>query len=116
MANATRYADRGTTIRIEIASPIGGEVQLVVVDQGTTIDPEHLPRLFDRFFRGDRARSGAHQNHGLGLSIVATIARMHGGRPFARSAGGVTSIGMTLSRASGLAAEASDRTTGSSRS
>lgn len=96
VANATRYAERGTTVRIEIGEAQGGEVTLTTVDQGVMIGPEHLPRLFDRFYRSDRSRRGAAQNHGLGLSIVAAIARMHGGRPFARSASGVTSIGLTL--------------------
>ena len=104
VANATRYADRGSTIRIEIDALTGGEVRLAVANQGATIEPAHLPRLFDRFFRGDRARSGAHQNHGLGLAIVAAIARMHGGRPFASSANGTTSIGFTLLPATGVSA------------
>lgn len=104
VANATRYADRGSTIRIEIDALTDGEVRLAVANQGATIEPAHLPRLFDRFFRGDRARSGAHQNHGLGLAIVAAIARMHGGRPFASSANGSTSIGFTLLPATGVSA------------
>ena len=96
VANATRYAERGTTVSIEIGDTPDGEVTLTTVDHGVTIGPEHLPRLFDRFYRSDRSRRDAAQNHGLGLSIVAAIARMHGGRPFARSGGGITSIGMTL--------------------
>lgn len=101
VANATRHADRGTTVRIDIDDLHRGGLRLVVVNQGASIAPGHLPRLFDRFFRGDQARSGAHQNHGLGLSIVAAIAHMHGGQPFASSAGGVTSIGFTLLREPG---------------
>lgn len=96
VANATRYAERGTTVSIEIGDTPDGEVTLTTVDHGITIGPEHLPRLFDRFYRSDRSRRDAAQNHGLGLSIVAAIARMHGGRPFARSGGGITSIGLTL--------------------
>jgi len=102
VANATRYADHGSTIRIEINALTDGEVRLAVANQGATIEPAHLPRLFDRFFRGDRARSGAHQNHGLGLAIVAAIARMHGGRTLASSANGITSIGFTLLPAPGV--------------
>jgi two-component system, OmpR family, heavy metal sensor histidine kinase CusS len=104
VANATRYSARGSTIRIEIDALTGGEVRLAVANHGATIEPAHLPRLFDRFFRGDRARSGAHQNHGLGLAIVAAIARMHGGRPFASSASGITSIGFTVLPAPGVSA------------
>lgn len=96
VANATRYADPGSTIQIEINALTDREVRIAVFNQGAPIKPEHLPRLFDRFFRGDGARSDAHQHHGLGLAIVAAIARMHGGRPFARSAGGITSIGFTM--------------------
>lgn len=67
-----------------------------VVNLGDTIAPEHLPRLFDRFYRSDPSRSDAARNHGLGLSIVAAIARMHGGVPLAESSAGVTAIGLML--------------------
>jgi two-component system heavy metal sensor histidine kinase CusS len=96
LSNATRYADRGTTIRIAIRADGAAEVTLAVINQGPAIPPEHLPKLFDRFYRSDPARTGADQNHGLGLSIVAAIARMHGGRGFARSAHGLTSIGISI--------------------
>jgi two-component system heavy metal sensor histidine kinase CusS len=96
IGNATRYAQRGSTVRVEIARGPPGEVQLRVVNRGATIEPDHLPRLFDRFYRGDPSRSDADRNHGLGLSIVAAIARMHGGRPVATSSGGISSIGMSL--------------------
>lgn len=99
IGNATRYARRGSTVRVEITCDSAGEVQLKVVNDGVTIGPHDLPRLFDRFYRGDSARSDADRNHGLGLSIVAAIARMHGGRPLATSAGGVSSIGMSLREA-----------------
>lgn len=99
VANATRFAERGTVIRVEIGAAQSGEATISVVDHGLTIGAEHLPRLFDRFYRVDRSRSSAAQNHGLGLAIVAAIARMHGGRAFAHSAHGDTSIGMTLQTA-----------------
>lgn len=72
-----------------------------VVNLGDTIAPEHLPRLFDRFYRSDPSRSDAVRNHGLGLSIVAAIARMHGGETLAESSAGVTAIGLTLRAESG---------------
>lgn len=96
IGNATRYAQRGSAVRVEIAQASHGEVQLRVVNRGATIEPVHLPRLFDRFYRGDPARSDADRNHGLGLSIVAAIARMHSGRPLATSSSGISSIGMSL--------------------
>ena len=96
IGNATRYAQRGSTVRVEITAEAAGEVLLKVVNRGATIEPDHLPRLFDRFYRGDPSRSDADRNHGLGLSIVAAIARMHGGRPLATSSGGFSTIGMIL--------------------
>lgn len=96
IGNATRYAQRGTTVRVEITGEPTGEVRLKVVNRGVTIRPDDLPRLFDRFYRGDTARSDSDRNHGLGLSIVAAIARMHGGQPLATSSGGVSSIGMSF--------------------
>lgn len=96
IGNATRYAQSGSTVRVEITAEAAGEVLLKVVNRGATIEPDHLPRLFDRFYRGDPSRSEADRNHGLGLSIVAAIARMHGGRPLATSSGGISTIGMIL--------------------
>ena len=95
LGNATRYAERGSVVRIEMSS-VDLAIDLWVVNQGTDIAPENLPRLFDRFFRADRSRANARRNHGLGLAIVAAIARMHGGRPLARSGGGETAIGLQL--------------------
>jgi len=99
MSNATRYAQSGSVVRIEI-STVDLAVDLWVVNQGIDIAPEDLPRLFDRFFRADRSRADARRNHGLGLAIVAAIARMHGGRPLARSGGGETAIGLQLQASS----------------
>ena len=61
------------------------------------LEPEILPRLFDRFFRADSSRNCPDaQHHGLGLAIVAAIARMHAGQPLAESAAGTTRVGFTL--------------------
>lgn len=99
LGNATRYAKPGSAVRIEIefepASP-NHVIKIAVVNQGDGIAAAHLPRLFDRFYRADPARANADLNHGLGLSIVAAIARMHGGEPFADSQDGVTRIGISL--------------------
>jgi two-component system, OmpR family, sensor kinase len=79
--NALRYGDG--TIRVEAARE-NGRVVLQVSDEGEGFPPELLPRAFERFTRGDaaRGRGGA----GLGLAIVATIARAHGGRAHAAGA------------------------------
>jgi len=96
LGNATRYATPGSCIEIQISMPQAGQVTLAVQNQGQAIAAEHLPRLFDRFYRSDAARSQADRNHGLGLSIVAAIARMHGGQAFAHSDRSVTRIGLSL--------------------
>lgn len=94
LANATRYASPASTVTINIATPKPGIVQIAVSNVGPTIPPEHLPRLFDRFYRADAARERSDTNHGLGLAIVAAIARMHGGEAFADSAAGRTTVGL----------------------
>ncbi|MCW5660053.1 MAG: heavy metal sensor histidine kinase [Burkholderiaceae bacterium] len=99
IGNATRYATPGSNVRVEITVP-DRHVHIVVVNQGPTIAADQLPRLFDRFFRCDSVRTTG-EHHGLGLAIVAAIARMHGGRPIAHSADGITAIGLTLLQSSG---------------
>jgi two-component system sensor histidine kinase BaeS len=76
-ANAVRHAPANTTIRLA-AHAAGGAVLLSVEDAGAGIAPEHLPHIFDRFYKGDPARSGA-SGSGLGLSIVKAIVERHGG-------------------------------------
>lgn len=98
LGNATRFATPGSTVVIAIApGPEAQQVQVVVQNRGAAIAADHLPRLFDRFFRVDSARScDDAQHHGLGLAIVAAIARMHAGRTLAESASGTTRVGFTL--------------------
>lgn len=96
LANATRFAERGSVVDVDIEPDAAGGVRLSVSNVGPVIPAEHLPRLFDRFYRADAAREHGSTNHGLGLSIVAAIARMHGGKPFARSAAGRTTIGFSI--------------------
>ena len=72
-------------------------LRVTVENTGPAIAPENLPRLFDRFFRADTSRNCPDtQHHGLGLAIVAAIARMHAGRPVAESVAGTTRVGFTL--------------------
>ncbi len=95
LGNATQHARRGTEVVVKIEKD-GTLVWLLVVNQGATIPSEHLARVFDRFYRVDASRSGAGRNHGLGLAIVAAIARMHGGQTTAKSADGTTLIGLCI--------------------
>ncbi len=96
LGNAIRYAQRGSCIVVCIAPDAAEQVRVEVRNAGEPIAPQHLERLFDRFFRVDAARPDSQSHHGLGLAIVAAIARMHAGRPLAASEGGTTRVGFTL--------------------
>ncbi|MFO0938360.1 MAG: ATP-binding protein [Gemmataceae bacterium] len=76
--NAIKYTAPGGTINVETELS-EGKVRLIVADSGEGIPPEHLPRVFDRFYRVDKARSREQGGTGLGLSIVQSIAVAHGG-------------------------------------
>jgi two-component system, OmpR family, phosphate regulon sensor histidine kinase PhoR len=67
--NAIKYGNIGGVVTIAAARR-GSAVELVVTDDGPGIDPNHLPRLFERFYRVDPGRSRQHGGAGLGLSIV----------------------------------------------
>jgi len=101
LGNATRFASPGSTVVIGIVSEADQQVRVEVLNQGPAIEAQALPRLFDRFFRGDDSRccEGEEQHHGLGLAIVAAIARMHAGRTVAESSSGITRVGFTLASA-----------------
>ena len=77
--NAIKYSPNKSTIRIE-AKNTNGEVRIRFQDQGMGIAGKHLPRLFERFYRVDKARSRKLGGTGLGLAIVKHIAQAHGGR------------------------------------
>jgi two-component system phosphate regulon sensor histidine kinase PhoR len=82
--NAVKYSGEGGQIRL-MASRRDGEIMLSVCDSGIGISPEDLPRIFERFYRADKARSRQLGGTGLGLSIVKHIAQLHGGRVEAES-------------------------------
>lgn len=79
VANAIRHTPAGGIIRLE-TSLRDGAVAVTVTNPGPVIDPSHIPRIFDRFFRADQARSGSAASAGLGLAIVQSIMALHGGR------------------------------------
>jgi two-component system phosphate regulon sensor histidine kinase PhoR len=82
--NAVNYSHENGRILIQAAAP-GHEVALSVRDEGVGIAPADLPRIFERFYRADRARSRELGGTGLGLSIVKHIVQLHGGRVEAES-------------------------------
>ncbi|MBX7253563.1 MAG: ATP-binding protein, partial [Candidatus Promineofilum sp.] len=65
----------------------GDTAEVIVHDSGQGIAPEHLPQVFDRFFRTDGARDRQHGGAGLGLAIVKAIVEAHGGSVAVASAG-----------------------------
>jgi two-component system phosphate regulon sensor histidine kinase PhoR len=79
ISNAVKYSPPGTSVTITADVNANGDVVISVSDQGPGIPSEHLTRIFERFYRVDRARSREMGGTGLGLSIVKHIARVHGG-------------------------------------
>src|SRR3546814_193457 len=84
VSNAIKATPNGQTILARCAQD-DQFVEISLRNPGTPIHRDALPRIFDRFFRADDARSGRADGHGLGLAIVSAIARMHGGAAFAKS-------------------------------
>ena len=95
LGNACRYAVPGSAISILIEQKADA-AWVKVVNRGEPIAPAVLPHLFERFFRAERSRTDSSHHHGLGLAIVAAIARMHGGQTHANSRDGVTEVGFSL--------------------
>jgi two-component system heavy metal sensor histidine kinase CusS len=89
MANAVRYAEPGSIIVLSAVAHASG-IDLSVENRGPTIPPQHLARIFDRFYRADPARADSAASSGLGLSIVRSIMTLHQGRWQATSQDGVT--------------------------
>jgi two-component system sensor histidine kinase BaeS len=96
LANALRHtpADGSVAVVVEARA---GEVEVAVEDTGEGIDAEAEARMFERFWRGDSARTTADGGAGLGLAIAQALVQLHGGRIWAarRDAGG-TRVAFTL--------------------
>lgn len=82
--NAVKYAGEGGWVRVSLSRASAG-ARLAVYNSGEPIPAEDLPRLFDRFYRVDKARVREQGGYGLGLAIAKGIAEVHGGRISARS-------------------------------
>ena len=80
LENALTYSPAGGTVVIAAASDAAGRVHLRVRDHGCGIAPEHHARIFERFYRVDKARSRESGGTGLGLAIVKHIMQAHGGQ------------------------------------
>ncbi|HEU5368233.1 MAG TPA: ATP-binding protein [Ktedonobacterales bacterium] len=97
--NALRYTPTGGEITISAAVETG-RVRVMVSDTGAGIAPEHIKRIFDRFYRADASRNAATGGSGLGLAIVKAIIEAHGGAVGIDSTPGKgTTVWFTLAQA-----------------
>jgi len=80
LENAVKYTDPGDSIELAAQADGAGGVVIEVSDSGVGISPDALPHVFDRWARADGARTRQRGGAGLGLAIVAAVARAHGGR------------------------------------
>ncbi len=90
--NAVKFSEPGSAVRVEGDEQPDGCVTIRVSDKGSGIEARHLPRIFERFFRVDKARSRSQGGTGLGLAIVKHIAIAHGGRVGVESEPGKGSV------------------------
>lgn len=95
LENSARHSPAHSTIMVKI-SATDTHACVAVSNPGDSIEPEHLNRLFERFYRVDSSRAKSHTHHGLGLSIVRAVAIMHHGDVFARSEAGINTFGLTF--------------------
>jgi two-component system, OmpR family, phosphate regulon sensor histidine kinase PhoR len=96
--NATKYGKEGGQITASVYKTDGQRVLVEISDDGIGIDEEHLPRIFERFYRTDKGRSRDVGGTGLGLAICKHIIEAHGHTMHVRSKPDVgTTIGFTLS-------------------
>jgi signal transduction histidine kinase len=94
--NAVNHSGPGSSISLSLRNR-GCLAEVVVSDNGVGIPPEHLPHLFERFYRVDRARRHDPGGAGLGLAIVRQVAEAHGGQATVRSQAGTgTTVSVTL--------------------
>ena len=86
VGNALQYTPAGGAVKIT-ARPSPEEITVAVEDSGIGIPPEHLPHIFNRFYRVEKSRSRAGGGSGIGLTIAKHLVEAHGGRIWAQSAG-----------------------------
>ncbi|AUO65383.1 two-component sensor histidine kinase [Citrobacter freundii complex sp. CFNIH2] len=97
LENSARHSPSNSTVTVRLSEK-GHQACVEVSNPGDPIAPEHLHRLFERFYRVDTSRARSDTHHGLGLSIVRAVAIMHRGDVFARSENGINTFGLTLAK------------------
>lgn len=93
LGNALRHTPAGGRVTLSARPLADGAAELSAADTGCGIRPEHLEQVFERFFQADKTRAANGDGAGLGLAIVRSIMRLHGGSATARS---VLSEGTTI--------------------
>lgn len=96
LSNAIRHTPKGGAVKVLIDQPSPGKTRLTVENSGMAIPSEHLPRLFDRFYRVDPSRQKASDGAGLGLAITKSIVEAHKGTIRAFSSHGSTRFEITF--------------------
>jgi two-component system heavy metal sensor histidine kinase CusS len=104
LSNAIRHTARGNVVTVNLGGDASGRVELSVENPGPDIGPEHLPRLFDRFYRVNPSRANAGEGAGLGLAITQAIAQAHRASLTVTSAGGQTRFSIVFLRQQGAGA------------
>jgi two-component system heavy metal sensor histidine kinase CusS len=90
LSNAVNHTPRGGKVQVRIAMTDAGETNIRVENPGDVIPQEHLPHIFDRFYRIDASRKRSTEGAGLGLAITKSIVAAHGGSVRAESCNGRT--------------------------
>ncbi len=93
ISNALRYARTGSEVELRLRAN-SDEWVISVTNEGQTIPRDVQARMFDRFYRADPARHATATHHGLGLAIVAAVAKMHDGEPFVDCHDTLVSVGL----------------------
>ncbi|MBI3772771.1 MAG: heavy metal sensor histidine kinase [Gammaproteobacteria bacterium] len=96
LSNAIRHTPSGQTVWVKLEAGHNDEIDISVENPGTVIAAEHIPRLFDRFYRVDPSRQRSGEGTGLGLAIVKSIVDAHGGRIEVKSTDDYTIFRITL--------------------
>ena len=98
LANAIRYGQADTVVTLRCNTQAPQWLDIEVLNQGPPIGSEHLPRIFDRFYRCDASRSHPDDSGGLGLAIVQSIMHMHGGEVLVSSSDAGTQFTLRFPR------------------
>ncbi|MBP2171104.1 two-component system heavy metal sensor histidine kinase CusS [Erwinia toletana] len=99
LENSARHSAPQSTVTVSL-SATHSHATVAVSNPGAPVAPEHLHRLFERFYRVDSSRARSDTHHGLGLSIVRAVAIMHRGNVFARSERGINTFGLSFALSS----------------